>query len=63
LGLIGRIPSAAEDLGKELEEKTSRSNFKRVVFANEDKQEILRLIREINFAIEFAVVRFVFRKS
>ena len=39
-----------------MEEKTSRKALERVAFTKDDQQEIMRIVREINFAIEFTMV-------
>ncbi|KAJ3503171.1 hypothetical protein NMY22_g18339 [Coprinellus aureogranulatus] len=50
------LARAVESLGRELDEKMKASMVKRLVSVKEDQQEILRLIREISFAIEFAML-------
>ncbi|KAJ3525009.1 hypothetical protein NMY22_g10751 [Coprinellus aureogranulatus] len=50
------LARAVESLGRELDEKMKASLVKRLVSVKEDQQEILRLIREISFAIEFAML-------
>lgn len=49
---------AIEDIAKQLEEKTSQTDFRRIVSAKEEQQEILRLVREMSVAIEIAMVWF-----
>ena len=44
------------DLGKQLEEKTTNGRFQGTV-SQEGQQDIIRIILEINYAIEFAMVR------
>ncbi|KAJ3505784.1 hypothetical protein NMY22_g17460 [Coprinellus aureogranulatus] len=51
------LARAVEAIGAQLKERIAQTNLQRLVAANDDKQEIVRLIREINFAIEFAMVR------
>ncbi|KAJ3520494.1 hypothetical protein NMY22_g12735 [Coprinellus aureogranulatus] len=50
------LARAVEGLGCELNEKMKASVTKRLAPVKEDRQEILRLIREISFAIEFAML-------
>ncbi|KAJ3516605.1 hypothetical protein NMY22_g14167 [Coprinellus aureogranulatus] len=57
------LKRAIEDLEKQLEVKTTRGKLKRAVFTKEDQQDIIRIIREINFAIEFAMVSFFLPNS
>ncbi|KAJ3532884.1 hypothetical protein NMY22_g7564 [Coprinellus aureogranulatus] len=51
------LARAVEAIGAQLKERIAQTNLQRLAAANDDKQEIVRLIREINFAIEFAMVR------
>ncbi|KAJ3509439.1 hypothetical protein NMY22_g16290 [Coprinellus aureogranulatus] len=50
------LARAVNRLGGELDEKMKAGVVKRLVSVKEDQQEILRLIREITFAIEFAML-------
>ncbi|KAJ3532317.1 hypothetical protein NMY22_g7787 [Coprinellus aureogranulatus] len=50
------LARAVESLGRELDEKMNASMVKRLVSVKEDQQEILRLVREISFSIEFAML-------
>ncbi|KAJ3510183.1 hypothetical protein NMY22_g16047 [Coprinellus aureogranulatus] len=50
------LARAVDRLGGELEEKMKAGVVKRLASVKEDQQEILRLIREITFAIEFAML-------
>ncbi|KAJ3506349.1 hypothetical protein NMY22_g17279 [Coprinellus aureogranulatus] len=44
------------DLGKKLEEKTTRNPAERLASTKEDQAEIVGMVREINFAIELAML-------
>ncbi|KAJ3517960.1 hypothetical protein NMY22_g13848 [Coprinellus aureogranulatus] len=50
------LARAVDRLGGELDEKMKAGVIKRLASVKEDQQEILRLIREITFAIEFAML-------
>ncbi|KAJ3522450.1 hypothetical protein NMY22_g11886 [Coprinellus aureogranulatus] len=50
------LARAVDDLGKQLLGKITRDKWKRAVFAKEDQQDVIRIIREINFAIEYAML-------
>ncbi|KAJ3522097.1 hypothetical protein NMY22_g12034 [Coprinellus aureogranulatus] len=50
------LARAVESLGRELDEKMKAGVVNRLASVKEDQQEILRLIREITFAIEFAML-------
>lgn len=49
--------STIGELGQALEEKTSQNALERLAFTREDQQDVSRIVQEINFAIEFAMVR------
>ncbi|TEB23432.1 hypothetical protein FA13DRAFT_1670097 [Coprinellus micaceus] len=49
------LERTVEDLARTLEAKTSRKVLNRLAFTKEDQQDVMRIVREINFAIEFAM--------